>query len=393
MGSSTQDLAKPPGEPVSAVRILAAGLLLLFGVGFLAFTMSSSNAANKDFVTYWAAGKQLVHHANPYDAEAIFRLEREAGCKENRPYFMRNPPIALLLALPFGLMNEWLAALLWSLLLVASVMVSIRMIWRMEGRPAERLHLVGYLFPPVLVCLTLGQVGILLLLGFTTFLYFHRSRQFVAGLGLVLCSIKPHIFIPLSVVLLLWCFQRRAYKVLTGFGVGLGCCVMLVSILDPQVWSQYVQMMRSVAILNEPLPTVSLLLRVVVDVNAAWIQFVPAVVASVWAVFFFRRKWEWDWSREGLLLLTVSVMVAPYAFVTDEAVVLPAVLSAVYTLQRNGRSLASFLIVVLPALAEVLFGKGADTFWYVWTAPAWFGFYLYATRAQRKAMHSNRVVV
>lgn len=393
MGSSTQDLAKPPGEPVSAVRILAAGLLLLFGVGFLAFTMSSSNAANKDFVTYWAAGKQLVHHANPYDAEAIFRLEREAGCKEDRPYFMRNPPIALLLALPFGLMNEWLAALLWSLLLVASVMVSIRMIWRMEGRPAGRVHLMGYLFPPVLACLTLGQVGILLLLGFTTFLYFHRSRQFIAGLGLVLCSIKPHIFIPLSVVLLLWCFQRRVYKVLAGFGVGLGCCVMLVSILDPQVWSQYVQMMRSVAILNEPLPTVSLLLRVVVDVNAAWIQFVPAVVASVWAVFFFRRKSEWDWNREGLLLLTVSVMVAPYAFVTDEVVVLPAVLAAVYTLERNGRSLASFLIVVLPALAEVLFGKGVDTFWYVWTAPAWFGFYLYATRAQRKAMHASRVVV
>lgn len=377
------------GPQWSAVRVIVAGLMLLFGVAFLAFAMSSSNAANKDFVTYWAAGKQLVHHANPYDPAEIFRLERDLGSKVDRPYFMRNPPIALLLALPFGLLHERLAALLWSLLLVASVMISIRMIWQMEGRPEGRLHLVGYLFPPVLSCLTLGQVGILVLVGFTTFLYFHRSKEYVAGLALVLCSIKPHLFIPLGLVLLIWCVERRAFRILAGFTAGWCVCILLVSSLDPSVWSQYTQMIRAQNLMREPLPTMSLLLRVAVDQNAAWIQFVPAVAASLWAIWYFRRS-KWNWSRQGLILLTVSVMVAPYAFVTDESLVLPAILTALYTLERKKRSLVPFLLVVGPALGEVLVGKGVNTFWYVWTAPAWVGFVLYANRVhQNAAVHDG----
>ncbi len=385
MNGSAQEAEGQTKPRISAVRILLAGLLLVIGVSFLAFAMSSSNAANKDFVTYWAAGKQLIHHANPYDPTGIFRLEREAGMKEDHPYFMRNPPIALFLAVPFGFMSEWLAAILWSLLLVAALMASIRMIWLMQGRPEGRLHLLGYLFPPALECLTVGQVGIFLLLGFTGFLYFHKTRPFTAGAFLVLCLLKPHIFIPLSFVMLLWCLDRKAYRLMAGFGATLAGCALFTQIIDPSAWSQYAQMMRTVDPLSEPLPTISLLFRAAIDIHAAWLQFVPAMAATVWAIWYFQiaNRPNWSWNRQGMLLLTVSVMVAPYAFVTDEAVVLPAILAVLYALEREDRSLVPFACVVLPALLEVLMGKGVNTFWYVWTAPAWFGFYLYATRMSK----------
>jgi hypothetical protein len=369
--------------PVSAIRIVLAGLMVAMGIGILAFAMTGSNAANKDFVTYWAAGKQLVRHANPYDGAEILRLEREAGCKENRPYFMRNPPTAFFLALPFGLMSEWPAAVIWSLLLVASVVISIRMIWMMEGRPAGRLHLIGYIFPPVLECLTIGQVGILLLLGFTGFLYFHKTRPFVAGLFLVLCSIKPHLFIPLGVVLVLWCVQSRSYRILAGIGIGLAGCVVLTQIVDPAAWGQYFQMMRAENLKDEPIPTISLLFRAAISLHTARLQFVPAIVATIWAVWYFRRS-GWGWCREGLLLLTVSVMVAPYVWLTDEAVVLPAILQGIYVLVNKGRSLTPFVCIVLPVLVGVVAGKAMDSWWYVWTTPAWLGFYLYAIRSKPK---------
>ncbi len=366
---------------VSAIRIVLAGLMVLMGVCILAFAMTGSNAANKDFVTYWAAGKQLVRHANPYDAAEILRLEREAGCKENRPYFMRNPPTAFFLALPFGLMSEWLAAVIWSLLLVASVVVSIRMIWMMEGRPAGRLHLLGYIFPPVLECLTIGQVGILLLLGFAGFLYFHRTRPFAAGLFLVLCAIKPHLFLPLAVALVLWCVQRRSYRILAGIGIGLAGCLVLTQIVDPAAWSQYFQMMGTENLKDEAIPTISLLVRAAISLHTAWLQFVPAILAAIWVVWYFRRR-DWQWSREGLLVLTVSVMAAPYVWLTDEAVVLPAILHGVYALANKGRSLTPFVCVVLPVLVGVVAGKTMDSWWYVWTTPAWVGFYLYAIRSK-----------
>jgi hypothetical protein len=304
---------------------------------------------------------------------------------------MRNPPIGLFLALPFGAMNEWLGALVWSLLLVLSLMTSIRMIWKLMGKPPGRLHLTGYIFPPALECLTVGQVGIFLLLGFTSFLYFRRKKPFLAGASLVLCLLKPHMFLPVGVVLLLWCIHRRVYRVLAGLASAVLVCALLTEVIDPSAWSQYAQMMRTVDVLTEPLPTVSLLFRVVIDLNASWLQFVPAAIATVWAVWYFRRQRDWSWTNHGLLVLTVSVMVTPYGFVTDEAVVLPAILFGLYSLEKKGRPLAPYLIVVLPALAEVLAGVGVNTFWYVWTAPAWFGFYLYATRSGQELREPDEV--
>ena len=382
MGDPMETAELQQNAPTSAVRVVIAGLLVVMGVCILAFAMTGSNAANKDFVTYWAAGKQLVRHANPYDAAEILRLEREAGCKENRPYFMRNPPTSFFLALPFGLMSEWFAAMLWSLLLVASLVVSIRMIWVMEGRQAGRLHLIGYIFPPALECLTIGQVGILLLLGLTGFLYFHKTRPVVAGLSLVLCLVKPHLFLPLGVVLILWCVQRRSYRILAGIAIGLAGCLLLTQIVDAAAWSQYFQMMREENLKGEAIPTLSLLFRAAIDLHAGWLQFVPVVLAAGWAVWYFRKATDWQWNHEGLLLLTVSVMVAPYVWLTDEAVVLPAILHGIYVLANKGRSLTPFVCIVLPVLAGVIAGKTMDSWWYVWTSPAWFVFYLYAIRSE-----------
>jgi hypothetical protein len=137
----------------SPIRTIAAALILSFGVAILSFAMTSSNAAKKDFITYWAAGHQLVHHANPYDGRAILALQRSAGFEDNRPFFMRNPPSAFWVALPLGVLSAKWGAVLWSLAILAALMTSIRLLWILQGRPPDRLHLVGYVFPPVLACL------------------------------------------------------------------------------------------------------------------------------------------------------------------------------------------------------------------------------------------------
>lgn len=44
-------------------------------IGILFFIASEQNAGQWDFISYWAAGQQLVHGANPYDGAAIQALE------------------------------------------------------------------------------------------------------------------------------------------------------------------------------------------------------------------------------------------------------------------------------------------------------------------------------
>jgi hypothetical protein len=300
----------------------------------------------------------------------------------DKPYFMRNPPTALFIALPFGWMSERAAVLVWSLLLVTSVMASVRMIWRMEGRMPGGLQLTGYMFPPVLVCLTVGQVGILLLLGFAGFLFLYERRPFAAGMSLVLCSLKPHVVLAAGLALLVWSVRRREYRVLAGLATGLAACATLAWAADPQIWMQYLRMLRAAGMMDEQLPTLSLLLRVAVDTHMVWLQFVPAALAAVWAMRYARRP-DWTWNDGGLLVVAVSVMAAPYAFVTDEAIVLPAMLHALFTLARERRSLVPFACVLLPGLVEALAGKPVASFWYIWTAPAWVGFYIYARRVAK----------
>jgi hypothetical protein len=250
----------------------------------------------------------------------------------------------------------------------------------MYGRPDNRLHLLGYCFAPVMECLMAGQLGIFLLLGMTLFLRFHKSYPFLAGAALLLCTIKPHLFLPFGIVLLLWIVGRRAYRILAGIFTSLLASCVLAFCFDPHAWSQYSQMIRTSGIMGEIVPTLSECLRLLLHRDAVWLQFLPQAVSCGWALWYFwTRRSRWNWMDQGLLLLTVSVLCAPYALLTDEAVLLPVVLAGVYRAYGSGRSLLPFGLVAGAAMIEVFAEIPISSLFYVWTALAWLAWYLYAT--------------
>jgi hypothetical protein len=361
-------------------RIAAAACLAAVGIGILVLIVRSNNAGQRDFISYWAAGHQLVRGANPYDGVAVERLERSAGYGLSYRLIMRNPPAALFLALPLGFAGPNTALVLWLLALVASLVASIRMLWTLHGRPDNRLHLLGYCFAPLMECLMAGQLGIFLLLGIVLFLYFHRSRPFLAGAALLLCASKPHLFLLFGLVLLLWIVLNKAYRILAGFCGALLASCALVFYFDPQAWGQYWRMMRASGIMEEIVPTLSEIFRLLLDRNAVWLQFLPQGAGGLWALWYFwTRRRRWSWMDQGLLLLLASVMCSPYALLTDEAVLLPAVLAGIYCADRSGRSLLPFGLAAGVAMIEVFAEIPMTTVYYLWTTPAWLAWYLYAT--------------
>jgi hypothetical protein len=380
--SDRRAAAAQPRGSVNPWRVVAAFLLLAFGVCFLAFAMTENNAAKRDYISYWAAGHQLLHFANPYDGDTILRIERSAGFLDDKPFFMRNPPSAFFLALPLGFIGARSGAVLWSLALVAALMGSIRMLWNMHGRPPDRLHLLGYCFPPTLACLLTGQIGIFILLGVVLFLYLHDSRPYFAGAALLLCALKPHLFLPFGVVLIAWIVVRKAYRILTGVLIALIASVALSSFLDPGCWSQYAHMVRASNIQDEFIPTISLMFRLVLHRNWVWLQFVPAFAGSVWGLcYFWTRRERWNWMDHGSLLLIVSVLVAPYAWFTDQVILIPALLQAVYL--TRSRSVVGMLVIATIVEQVVVF-RGAQLMHsslHIWTVPVWLAWYLYAIRA------------
>ena len=376
-------------------RIVAAVGLAAAGVGILVLIAKSNNAGQRDFISYWAAGHQLIRGANPYDGAAIQPLERAAGYTLSYRLIMRNPPTALFLALPLGFAGPNTGLILWLMALLASLIASIRMIWSMHGRPDNRLHLLGYCFAPVMECLMAGQLGIFLLLGIVLFLYFHKSQPALAGAALLLCAGKPHLFLPFGIVLLLWVVVQKAYRILAGFCIALLASCTLAFCFDPLVWSQYSRMMSTSGIMGEIVPTLSEFFRLLVHRDAAWLQFLPQAAGSGWALWYFwTRRDRWSWLDQGLLLLLVSVLCAPYALLTDEAVLLPAVLAGIYRAEDSGRSLLPFGLIAGAAMIEVFAEIPMTSVFYLWTTPAWLAWYLYAIwnrNTRTAAAHSGEV--
>src|ERR1700733_12711133 len=97
------------------VGICTASLAIIV-VGICAALLGNHAAGSRDFVEYWASGQLLAHHANPYDGDAILKIERSVGGypSDLPPLIMWNPPPALLLVLPLGFVGSRAGELLWS---------------------------------------------------------------------------------------------------------------------------------------------------------------------------------------------------------------------------------------------------------------------------------------
>ena len=366
-------------------------MLAITVLGFVVSLVRRDAVGTRDFVEYWAAGSLLAHHANPYDSCAILRLERSVGF--NLPaQIMANPPWALPLVLPLGLLGPRAGYWLWMLSSIACLVASVRIIWAMHGRPTTQWNILGYTFAPALLCLLAGQVTVYVLFGLVLFLRWHCSRPFMAGVSLWLCLLKPHLFLPFGVALLAWIILNRSYKVLAGTAVALGVSMTITLVLDPQVWAHYFGMMNKARLDQANVPCLSILLRQQVWPHTLWLQWLPAALGSIWALaYFWRHRRTWDWLKEGSVLTLVSLLVPPYTWILDQAVLIPALLHGAYSTQS--RSLIALLALSSAALEIGLFRPTSvlQSFFFVWTVPAWLAWYLIAVRHGER-MNAGRMM-
>jgi len=395
MTSGTDLSAAQPGNDFAELSIATvAGLAFaLIAVFMCAVPIAGNLAGARDFVVFWATGQQLIRHANPYDAAALARIEQSAGL--NPAYgvlYMRNPPWALPLVLPLGLVGVRIGSLLWSMVLLACLLVSGWLIWLMHGRPGNRLHWLALSFAPALVCLFVGQTALFALLGLVLFLRLYRGSPFLAGLSLWLCALKPHLFLPFGAVLLAWIVVSKSYRILAGAMAAMAASLALTWLIDPSAWSGYSDMMRASGIEKEFIPCLSVAMRLWLSPRAMWLQYLPAAVACAWALaWFWPRRHAWDWSKDGSLLMLVSIAAAPYCWLYDQALAVPALLQGAY-LARSRPLLAILALANLPIEIALMCNIRITSALYLWTAPAWFAWYLFA-RASAGMPRAGRTAV
>jgi hypothetical protein len=373
-----------PGRILAVGGIILCGLVLLGAIFDLSLTEQS--AATRDFIGYWAAGQQIVHGADPYNADRVLQLEKAVGLGNLQIKITPSPPIGLVLVLPLGFLSAKSGLVLWMLVELACLSLSLWAVWQLAGKPPSRLHLLGYLFAPALACFMAGQIGIFLLLGLSLFLLWRETRPFLAGAALLPMTLKPHLFLPIALVLLIWAILRRRPSIFVGLLAATAVSFALVLGFDPHILTQYTAMLHSNLIQDRFAPTLSAYLRWDIAPAAVWLEYLPTALATLWALgYFWSRRARWDWLQDGLLVVLVGVMCAPYAWLTDEAVLLPAVLLGIYRARATGRSLLPIALFAAVALIELYANVRITSWYYTWTAPAWLAWFVYATQGSVKS--------
>jgi hypothetical protein len=230
-------------------------------------------------------------------------------------------------------------------------------------------------------------MGLVLMLGIVLFIWWHKTRPFLAGAILIIPLAKPHLLSLFWIVLALWLYLRREKALLFGLLCGLCLASVLALSFDRHIFLNYVHMLQAAAIGREFIPALSGVLRLLFFHRLFWAQFAPLMIGIVWAIrFFLKHRNTWEWSQHGPGLLIVSVLVTPYEWISDETVLLPAILqaAALAYLARGRLTFFSKICIALFALmdfilllilrSKVPFSTGI----YFWSSLVWFFWYFCA---------------
>jgi hypothetical protein len=381
-------VAQPSKRLKIVIDVALAGLILWILVSHQ--EKIRSTAANRDSIQYWAAGTLLIHRSNPYSVPDVQALESGQGYAAKRPLMVRMPPWSVWMTLPEGLLSSYWAWVLWISCLFASLVISMRITWRVYGngsRPPDIFHLAGYLSAPVAACLVTGQVGTILLLGTAAFFLLEKDHPFWAGAALLLPMEKPHIFVHVWLVLVFWVLREKRWALLGGTVTAflIANCIGLA--FDPAIFRHYREMLHQQAIQNEFIPSLSGVMRALFFRRIFQVQFVPMILGLLWSLWFYwKNRSTWNWPQHGLAVLIACVLTTPYSWMTDEVVVLPAILQGVIWLHRArldwGSRFVILVFVFLDLLLLVMLGARIPLTHasYFWSSLLWGGFYLYAKR-------------
>jgi hypothetical protein len=258
---------------------------------------------------------------------------------------MLNPPWIMPLVAPLGLLPAFGALVLWICACAGCIAASLVLLEIPKNNRG-----MAFLFAPVLGSFMMEQSSPFLLLGLSLFLRFQRSRPFLAGASLLLMAIKPHLFLVFWVALAGECLYRRRFAIVAGFAAALVCVSGLVTLVAPHIWQDYLDVVRTSTLDRNAYPTLPSMLRAAINVNWVWIALVPSCLAVVWgAVYYWRRRQVWDWRREGMPVLLVTVLTSPYSWISDHVVLLPPVAWAM-SASRRRFSMEILIAVNLAAL-------------------------------------------
>jgi hypothetical protein len=325
------------------VRIALAGVIVA-GVLLVPDWLTTTRIVlQNDFFQYWSASRFVLEGGNPYDHEAFFAFQKSVGWENQLPILTWNPPWAIGLFLPFAFLRYAPAMMLWLFAQGSLVVVATIVLWRLQtgGRSGERaIVMMALLFTPALLSLIFGQLSGWLLAGVTlAIIGFARERGWLVGVGIVLLSLKPHFTFLLCTFLFVWSVRRAAWSTLAGIAAAFGLTLGPLLVRNPALLEGYLATVTHSQPRQYVSDTLAAGLRLIVGWEHFWVQFLPLCAGLIWLVIVAirHRRGQMLPADSIPLLALVSALVAPYGWIFDNVVAIPALVLIWSWLRENGR--------------------------------------------------------
>jgi hypothetical protein len=359
--------------------------LLLAANGFAEVAQPSAVQGVRDFVEYWGASRLLLTGGNPYSPAELLAVENAVGWSSAQPLIMWNPPWTFPFILPFGLLDFTSGQFVWLLVQVSCVLIAAQLLWRVNGMNEQAgagrwtAWLLALTFVPTGFVLILGQITPVILLGLTALLYCERKENwFGFGAALAILSVKPHLIYLFWIVLVLWIWQHKQWRVALGAGLAGICSAVMPLLFDSRVYAEYFALHRLEGITKPfewPAPTLGNVVKFFFHFDSVGLQLLPSLIAVVWVIYYWRRHQQgWRWSEELPLIILVSVTSNFFVWTYDQVILLPALIQAASWPVRRRlpwyRSIAALLYIVINLAHAMLRCFVAEELWYFWLAPA-----------------------
>ncbi len=310
---------------------IGAGLLLLVFVPAYLLTLApgygiprdgTSLVVGRDFLNIWMYGRAAwaENPAQYYDMERYLSALGPVVGAGYPGQLWSYPPVALLIAAPFGLLPYLPALALWLLVNIVAFIAALRL-WTRDWR----IIVLLLCSPAALLALMSGQFALMAAAVVLTVLRWRDSRPIMAGVLLGLLLVKPQIalFFPL---LFLVTGNVRAFVAAACSTLGLAALVALIWGVD--IWRVYLEsgIANQSLVLSDPdhlagpfMPTLFMNLRVA-DVPvpiASALQSALAFIAAVIVWRRFRQRPDAHDPAANLVFLACAISATPYILSYD----------------------------------------------------------------------------
>ena len=365
------------------LNILLRNLLILvvcFTVLMVGFKVlvTSGNQLGADFSIYWTAGRQLfLHHVSPYDPVTTEKIQmgiygRLAKPTEDQVRYA-YPPFSLLAVLPSVSMTYPWAEAYWMALNLVAVVLGVLVV---KKKPPVWLLAGLVFFYPVSRGVILGQFALIIGAGLMMAYGFlngeqppSRLRQWLSGILLAWCAMKPHLSGVVLLFILLQCIRKRQWLVLAGLLAG-GLVLALISWIWVPTWiGDWIKLIFAYVGYIPIKPILGNWLAVFeINWGILWVKILLGAITLGITLWLFTSWWKHklpDYLPLGwLILVNQLINPNPNSLLSDQIVFLLPLL--IWLCHEKGKKWVRFLtwsgFVLIPWMVFGLFFAGKEPY-------------------------------